>query len=603
MGVSVLTAAPFCIMFPDITAGPRELIESDTNKVGLEPIADEKPRTLLTVDIDDTTLISLKNDWTQKWNIYWTAEEKVIKEAEDYWKGIQYTSIEFQANKRPIVDNLIFESLETFLPEATKRNPEPVVTIVNSIEGNELARNVKNILQDVADQKHLRLKLKRQTRYWSLYKLGALKVGWTPGTREIFIDAIRTAKFILDKDGTIDDGGVYTGEYLGEKKEATAEKLKQMFPEKADVINTKSDNQDGTKIQYIEWWTKELLFFTLEDQVLDKYRNPHWNYDEQQSSTDEYGNPTEVSVAGNNHFETPQMPYVFLSVFNLGKHPLDETSLIIQNLTTQDRINTTLRQIVKNVKKMNSGSAFAGEAFSKEEAAEAQGALDDGDGVWVPTGDISKAFKPYQGTPMPSDVFNHLVDMRSELRNIFGVKGSTAQGIASEETVRGKVIVGQKDSTRIGGGVTEYIEQSADRTFNWVIQLMMVYFEEQDYVNILGPERGMRTYALMQNNPSRINVSVKEGSMLPKNELTEANQAIDLATANLLSPIDLYKALDYPDPLETAKNLFLWNNMPQMLFPEMGQSVQPQGTEMTPEVGIPSPVETPQGAPPLPAIM
>lgn len=587
--------------FPDLSQGPRDLIDSDVNKTG--GVTEEDKSTALSVDISDEELLTLSSEWKRKWGTYWQSVQKDIAEAEAYWMGMQYNSVEIQSSNRPIVDNLIFEALETFLPEATKRNPEPIVICEATEEGRTLAKNIKTSLQFLADKLHLRLKIKRMVRYWSIYKLGVIKVGWDPQIKRIFTDVVRTPKLILDKDATIMDGGKYDGEYIGEEKEATAEKLIEMFPNKADVIKGKVEEDLGTKLKYIEWWTPDLLFFTMDKEILEKYRNPHWNYDESAPSVGEDGEPTEVSVPGANHFDTPEMPYTFLSVFNLGKHPLDDTSLIIQNLTNQDRINSTLRQIVKNVKRMNGGGLYGGE-LTKEQAAEAQGAIDAGDGVWIGNGDINQSFKQYSGTPLPADVFNHLVDMRSELRNIFGVKGSSAQGIASEQTVRGKVITSQKDASRIGGGISEYIEQCADRIFNWWVQLMYVYYEEEQYAAMLGQVKAQETATLskaaLEQYTGEVLVSVKEGSMLPQDDLTKANQAVELASAQLLSPIDLYDALDFPDPMETAKNLFMWQNMPQMLFPDLGQNMAPQPIESE----IP-PVERepePTGAelPPLP---
>lgn len=604
-------------MPPDISQGPRELVESDTNKTGFDPQATEKPRTLLTVDISDTDLLKLTREWSSSWKTYWAQEEKIVKEAEEYWKGRQYSSIEAQGNKRPVVDNLIFESLETFLPEATKQNAEPVVMADSTPEGQILAKNIKVTLQYLADKLRLRLKLKRQARYWAIYKLGAIKVGFSPDTKQIFTDVVRTAKLIMDKDATIDDGGIYTGEYIGENKEVTAKHLKEMFPAKSGEIDRKAEGLDGTKIKYIEWWTQEMLFFIMDDIVLDKYRNPHWNYDSEELTIDEYGNALPTNVNGANHFDTPQIPYVFLSVFNLGEHPLDDTSLIVQNLANQDVVNQLSKQIIRNVKKMNGGTAFASESFTKEEAREAQNALDTGDGVWVPTGDIGTAFQQYRGNALPSDVYGERADARSELRNIFGVKGSSAQGVASEQTVRGKLVISQKDSSRIGGGVTEYIEQCADRIFNWWVQLMYVYYDEPHYAAVLGSAKAQQTIQLKNKDLSaytgELLISVKEGSMLPKDDVTKANQAIDLATAGFLSPVDLYDALDFPDPKETARNLFIWQNMPQMLFPDLMGGVPPgmppgmppgvptgpiQGPPVEGDVGAPPP----EGAPPLPPI-
>jgi len=70
---------------PDTTVGPRELIENDTNKTGEDTnTSDSKPRTLLTVDINDTDLVKLTEEWSRIWKIYWNKEEKITKEAEDY---------------------------------------------------------------------------------------------------------------------------------------------------------------------------------------------------------------------------------------------------------------------------------------------------------------------------------------------------------------------------------------------------------------------------------------------------------------------------------------------------------------------------------------
>ena len=69
-------------------------------------------------------------------------------------------------------------------------------------------------------------------------------------------------------------------------------------------------------------------------------------------------------------------------------------------------------------------------------------------------------------------------------------------------------------------------------------------------------------------NPPKVTISVKEGSMIPKDNMTLANQAIDLAMAGKLSLIDLYKKLEYPHPVETAANVWLEVNFPQLLYAE-----------------------------------
>jgi len=52
-----------------------------------------------------------------------------MKDNENYWLGKQY-SFDTDDSEHPLIDNIIFESLETFLPIITKQKPEPLVSSV-----------------------------------------------------------------------------------------------------------------------------------------------------------------------------------------------------------------------------------------------------------------------------------------------------------------------------------------------------------------------------------------------------------------------------------------------------------------------------------------
>ena len=95
-------------------------------------------------------------------------------------------------------------------------------------------------------------------------------------------------------------------------------------------------------------------------------------------TVDEFGNPTEVESSKTNHFECRKKPYVFLTVFNLGKRPFDDTSIIEQVLPIQDNINKRKRQIDVNVDSINGGNIISGDHFTKEQAAEASELLRNG---------------------------------------------------------------------------------------------------------------------------------------------------------------------------------------------------------------------------------
>jgi hypothetical protein len=340
----------------------------------------------------------------------------------------------------------------------------------------------------------------------------------------------------------------------------------------AAKLKEKYNGKTGTIVQYVEWWTDEYVFWTLDDLVLDKAKNPHWNYPGQEETTDEFGNATVVETEAQNHFPVPAKPYVFLSIFNLGLHPHDDTSVIEQNLRLQDLINKRISQIDKNADKTNGGTVISGgrSGLTKEEAELALRAWEKGGGIYIPDGDPAQAVMRYNGQPLPSFIYESLLDYRNELRGVFGVSASTGQGVASVDTVRGKILAKGADTSRIGGGISEYIEQFSDRVFNWMVQLMYVYYTEPHAASILGKESGREYIALKNSDFDRkITVSVKEGSLIPRDPLTERNEAVDLWSAGALDPITLFDKLDMPNPKELAQRLLVWKTDPAGLFPGM----------------------------------
>jgi len=527
----------------------------------------------LKLSMSDEELIALKKSWIKRWEPYSEQIRKRQDENEAYWLGEHFSP---GSDIRPLKDNLIFEALETFLPIATRPTADPVVDSDDSEEGRALADKVRKMLVHLSDKLRYNLKVKQVVRFWALYKLGVIKVGWSTTTNDITCKAVRPQNLILEPEATIEEGQ-YSGYYIGEYIKDIAFDLALRFPDKKSFIKEKVKDNMGTQVRYIQWWTKEYLFWTLDDEVLDKVRNPHWNYETEEPTMNEFGVEEKQKVEGNNHFSEPQMPYVFLSIFNLGKQPHDETSLIEQNIPLQDLTNKRLSQIDKNADSANGGLIVSGDAFTEKQAAVAAKALRKGGTIYVPQGDVDKMVRRDTGAPMPPFVYQSLLDYRNELRNIFGTRGSTPQGTMGEQTVRGKLITKGQDQDRIGGGISTFLEQFSDQVFNWFVQLMYVYYDEPHSASVLGQERA-REYITLKNSDfvADLMVSVKDGSMLPQDPVSKRNEAIDLWGAKGIDPITFFERLDFPNPRESAKNLFLWLSDPVQLFPDLFAQQQQQ---------------------------
>ncbi len=563
--------------------GASQLIGSTLNKIAGDSSSNDYDDAL-SLKLSDEELLKLKSRWIEDYKPYETKLKTKQDRNKTYYLGTQNNVQSPNNQDLPVASNLIFEAEETFIPAAMSKNPEPVVYADNTRAGKAISDDVKTMLQYHADVLALRRKLAKTVRQWSINYIGVLKHGWDNSVNDIYTEVIKPQDMIFDKDGYIDELGNFVGKYVGERKKATASKLIEMFPKKKDEITVYADGKDGLVMEYIEWWTNEMTFSTLKDCVLDKAKNPNWNY--AQKEIDEYG--VENIVPGENHFARPKMPYSFLSVFSLGDQPHDITTLIEQNIKNQDLINKRIRQIDVNLDHSNNSIVFSGQKFTGDTAKQAADAMQDGRPILVPNADVTGAVERFPAPNLPSDAFNQLNDMSERLRGIFGIAGLSVEGQDNENTVRGKILNQQYDSTRIGGGIGDALEQLADNIFNWWTQLYYVYYDEEHFASVMGKGQAIQLAILTREklssgNVQKLVISVSPNSMKPKDEITEQNLAIDLWNAKAMDPISLFTILNMPDPMDMAKKVVMWTTNPQQYamnyFPEVAPVAPPYGPE------------------------
>lgn len=591
--------------FEQNIAGVQDLIESGVNKSYADPKYPDGVGELtdvLDLPMSDEELISLKDEWESKNLSYVPKVEKRQERNKLYYSGKQRAG--GLAQDAVIPSNLIFEAQETFIPQALSKNPEPVVWSDNTEEGKAASNDIKTMLQYHADTLCLRKKLGVMVRHWSIYFIGIMKHGWDAKTNDIKLDIRNPKNFVFDPEGFIDEFGNYNGSFLGERIKKQAKDLIEMFPKHKAEIIIACDGKLGTYLVYTEWWTDEYCFSTFRDIVLDKHKNEFFNYDKEEPVSEEdqqeYGMEPVSVTPGKNHFAVPKMPYTFLSVFSLQEQPHDITNLIEQSIANQDRITERDLQIDKNLRNGNNSIAVSGISFNKETARQAAQALEDGDPVLVPDGQVDNAIKRIPANDIPAGVFNSLQIDKDTLRSVFGVQGLAAQPPNEQQTARGMILNQSHDTTRIGGGIGDALEQVADNVFNWWLQLYYVFYDEVHYGAIVGSGSAVEFVGIINSNLNRqFVVSVTPDSMQPKDEISEMNLAMDLANKGWLDPINLFKRLNYPDPMETAKMVTLFRIDPmaymQQFFPEnapmipgampgnppdmQGQVAQPPGDE------------------------
>lgn len=564
--------------------GVTDLVRSGLNKVpgrrldSGEGVSDEYEDDL-TLKLSDEKLLALAMSAETKYLPYEGKLTPRQNANKAYYTGRQ-TEGSAVATDVPIASNLIFEAEETFLPSALSKNPEPVVWSDNTTEGTKQSGDLKTMLQYHSKTLVLRRKMNRLTRQWTMDLLGVMKHGWDPVINDIMTETRDVRNFIFDPDGYIDEYGDYRGGILGEKITVTAQKLADMFPKHAAYITVMATGKMGTKVTYTEWWNDDYTFCTFKNKILDKSKNPNFNYSRKTSEVDEDGVASEVDEEGHNHFAAPKMPYTFLSVFSLGRQPHDETGLIEQNIQNQNRITARDIQIDVNLARSNNSIGLSGANFNEETGKQAAVALQKGNPVLIPAGGpVSDAIARFPAPSIPDAVFRAQENSKNDLRSIFGTQGITSQTPNEDQTARGMILNQQMDSSRIGGGIGDALEQVAENTFNHWVQLYFVFYDEPHFAMVLGQSRAVEYAAFMgQNLTRKFVVTCSPNSMKPEDEVTEMNQTMALWDKQAMDPKTLFTMLDFPDPQKTAEQVVLWKVDPQaymqLNFPELAKKLQ-----------------------------
>lgn len=568
-------------------AGVENLVNSNVNKTSMDGTDEEGLASDLTDELDlpmeDSELLSLKRQWENKYAPYEGKIQPRQKQNKTYLLGTQSQATGL--TNKTVPSNLLFESTATFVPQALAKNPEPVVWSDNTDEGKAASNDIKTMLQFHADILCLRKKLGVMVWHWSIYFTAVIKHGWNSELNDISSEIRKPSNFILDPDGYVDEYGDFRGEFLGERIQSTAEDLIALYPSSKDCITTKVGEKLGTQIIRTEWWNNKYCFVTYEDEVLDKHKNEFFKYEKE-------------GIKGENHFAQPKMPYTFLSVFSMQEQPHDFTNLIEQNIANQDRINYRDAQIEKNLAHGNNSIVVSDIAFNSETAHQAADALEKGDPILV-SGNIDEAIKRIPANALPDGVLQSQEIDKDTLRSIYGIQGLAAQDPTPNTTARGMILNQSHDSSRIGGGIGDALEQVADNIFNWWVQLYYVFYDEKHYAAIMGQASAVEFVGLIMSDEQRkFVVSVSPDSMQPKDELTEQNLAIELWQAKAIDPIGLFKKLNDPDPMATAKRVALWTTNPQQYMLTYFPEAAPQPNSANPPGG--APIGPQPGSPPQP---
>jgi len=580
--------------------GPHKNKKGDGVGGGSEGVVSEKYDSL-SVDMTDAELLALRDQYEIRYGVYEPGIKARVQKNRDSYIGLKKNGQWLADSEQTMAANIQWEATETFLAAALAKDPEPVVFADNSPEGNAVADAVKTMLQFHSVHLALQMKLSIMVRQWATDLLGVLKPGWNARINDVDLDNRQVRKYIFDPDGFVDAYGDFSSWY-GERVEVSADTMVKMFPEHKAYIEMFTQDKLGTKVEYTEWWpTDEFCFITFKDRVLDKFKNPFFRYPEPvldpvtgEPVIDEMTGEPQMSKP-RNHFAYPKKPGIFLSVYTLREHPHDITSNLEQNIANQEIIKRRTEQVDFNVGASNNGYAFSEDNFNQETAKQAANARKKGNPILIPSGGpIDKAILALPAQNFPDAAFKELEIAKADLRTSWGVQGITAEPQDEDQTARGMILNQAHDSSRIGGGIGQSVENVASNAFNWLVQLYYVFYDQPHFAAVMGNAKAVEYIQLSSADIDRqLIVTVSPDSMKPKDEITNMNLAQALFDKGAIGPKTLLKMVNFPNPDEAAADGVLYKLDPAMYFklnfPEEMARIQQQAAKDAQAAMVPAP--------------
>ncbi len=554
-------------------------MQEDIKNEGVQKVED-----FFTIDKSDAELVSMID---RKIRSAYGEYEKLKTEGtrnERYWANEQLQGINLYWHNSRIVQNRIYMGTETMVPIITSKPAEPMITMAGfdekkdgSEKEREFLRQIERMLLDkYYDEDHPQQEVFEMiARHLLLYKIGIPKIRWDDDMDDYIVEFVHPHKMIISPDGHYNED-VWTAEYM----EWTLGDIIKEFPEQESTIMhavfpgvSSPEKLLGTPLGFWEYWSEDgkYLVWKMNSVILQKKLNPYmvWSKDK-------------TFDKDKNHFSYPKKPYMFLNSQNLGRHIWDDTTPISQGISLQDGINL-MQRIITDTARDQGILVGAQEGIDRDELYKYTGAYNEK--LSIKGGNPQSALYRVAPKQLAPHVQENLLHLENASDNIMGTHATTRGEKSKQPTLGQDVMSKESDYGRIDA-VVRGIERVANAIYNWELQMIAVKYKEDHYTRVLGDEDGKKAYEKMKEGiKKRIKITVKPGSTLPVDKITQRNEAIELAKADKISDLDFFERMDYPNPREMAKRVFLQKNKPEMLYPDLIKEMEEDAKKKAKESG------------------
>jgi hypothetical protein len=541
-------------------------------------------RDLLKVTAKDDDLVKEINSDIENSKSVWESAKAIQDENEKYYLGTQLDENRFDY-ELPSDQNILYRNLETMIAIITSKRKEPIVLPAQDTDqSKDLSEKTQQFLSWKWADEDMSIKYEDWVRAAYLYRIGVFKIEWDKDKDDFKIENKRPQTILIDKDATDE----YDSKFIVEMKQDSLGDLMDMFPKAKEKLTKTFGDALATRISYVEYWTNEFTVWKVNNVILDKKKNPNWNWEEK----DRKGNLEKLkekwtTVAKDrklenvliNYFNEPRKPYVIVSLKNLGKSIYADTSDFEQSKRGQDIVNKRKRQIDKAAIHGLGRLVVSGSFITKDEAKK----LDRNPNAtyWMEKGNVGDGFAYTSPQPISPVILQDFQDTKSEIDNTMGVHGTTRGEQGPAETATGRNLLREGDMGRIDLAIRR-IDKKLELLYAWMLQMAKVYYDETHYIKMLGKE-GATTYLKFSQNEIEDGIEVIVKSELTAFKAEKRQEAQERMQAGLLDPLSYFEAFDDTEPKEKARRMVMYTLDPKMYLAQFLMDENTPGMENTPE--------------------
>jgi hypothetical protein len=542
------------------------------------------------IDSKEEDLIKTFKAWKLESQSYHDEMLPKQKMCEEYYKGNQ-TSRDLQPDYLSnVVENRLFEAVETIAPITTASAHHFLVLPGSDDEKSvEKANKLAKVLERKYQTLEMQKKLEQVVRHIMLYRFGVMKWCWDEVKDDIDVKVIDPRLILIPK-MRLDPHEL---PYKIEIQEYTKAEIKEYFPKvKIDEISVESsvDVGETTKKKKLykvyEVWTGEMVAWICNDKVLDRKANPYWDFEgESKKYIDTSKEKMKIGekLVFSNHLDRPTDPYVFFTTFDVSDGPVAPISLAEIGIPILDAINVQKRQIIDNLRRLGNGQVKVdSDAMSQEEAENITnevGLIIRGEGV-----SSQNKVSREPGVPLPAGHFDNLTHSETVFDNLMGVHGAT-RGSADSNTLGQDMMSRQQDYTRVDL-ITRILNRGVARLANGLVQLMRMYYDESKVIKILGEDGAVEFVRLNQDDiEDWIEIEVRSGQSLPMDKVSIRTEAVQLWQLGALDPVSLYERLEFTNPEKYANRLMAYKAGQLTQETQMKLQAEMQMAQMNAQLG------------------